>query len=180
MSDKKKRPQFAKRTYLNDFKRTASGEYIYSGASFVPVNTDYKRITVVSLLIGIAVTVLTLLSGIIPAAGMKNSPFLLVPYVAEVGLSGSVIWAAVRLMAADRPVKEFIYRGTVLSIPRRCIAAVVACSLSIVGQTVFVLWQGFEDQLLFTLCNYLIKLLCIVLLLVFRGFFLKTEWTHKI
>lgn len=111
MAEEKKRR--GRRAHLNDFYRDVSGSYIYTGTCYVCTAAPQERTALLRrlwlLAAVMAVSVVT--GGCIPAPGMGGSFYLLLPYVAEVGLTGSVVWAMTRWQAREYPMRAYVYKA---------------------------------------------------------------------
>ena len=88
MAEEKKRR--GRRAHLNDFYRDVSGNYIYTGTCYVCTAAPQERTALLRRLwlLAAVMVVSVVTGGCIPAPGMGGSFYLLLPYMAEVGLTG--------------------------------------------------------------------------------------------
>ena len=130
------------RAYLNDFQRIVSGEYVYIGATYTFVSDSGKsRKSVLRLLwafCGLAAAS-GVAQGFIPAGGMRNCAYVLIPFGLEIICAGCVIWALIQLSANKDPIREYVYVATVDVLPRRCILTAISAGLSCVGELIYAL-----------------------------------------
>lgn len=130
-----------KRQYLKDFQQTASGEYIYTGSVFIysgQGNFKRLRLTVGVLCLWIAAAIVV--CGCIPAAGMRNTFYVILLYLACFISAVTVCWAVVRLLMAGKSIREYILEETAGKLPLRCAftaAFAVAAALAEVVAMIF-------------------------------------------
>lgn len=138
MSEKKKN----RRSYLNDFQKGINGEYSYKGAVFeanAPY-AEYKK-TLALWFIALAATVAC---GCLPAKGMTGAFYILIPYLAEVLLGAAGCFMAVRLLRAEYPLREYVYKKTAAPMPVIAIAASVSSAARLAAYTVFCIVNAAE------------------------------------
>lgn len=136
-----------RRSYLQQFQRTASGEYIFVGNTFVYSDPEQsRRQTLTAYWIPAAVmSVGALGQGFLPAEGMLNCAYVLIPFV--IGLLGalSVIWALVKLSLAKEPLREYEYTATVQALPFRSMLTFILACATLLGECVFLVIHGLTD-----------------------------------
>ena len=89
----------SRREHLNDFHLNVAGEYVYDGALYACQNDDAKQRRSKRAVWGMAaiLTVVVAAGGCIPAPGMQNCFYVLLPYLGEFLGAASVIWALAKL-----------------------------------------------------------------------------------
>ena len=93
MAEEKKK-RWNRRAYLDDFQKTASGEYVYNGKLHY-YQSEYmgrKKAIFVLWLLTILMCAGILAGGFLPAAGMGHSPYVLIPYTAALLTTGEVVY----------------------------------------------------------------------------------------
>lgn len=117
MAEEKKRR--GRRDHLNDFYRDVSGNYVYTGTCYVCRAAEKERTALLRRvwLLTAVMAAAVVAGGFISAPGMDRCFYVLLPYAAEVGLTGSVVWATVRWQAREYPMREYVYRATVQALP---------------------------------------------------------------
>lgn len=167
---KKKREK--PRSYLNDFKLNAAGKYEYFGNHYKWDNPDRSRRSMLTLAWSViaACSAVTVASGCNTAAGMANTFYVILPYVAEVASLFSVVWGACRLTFGGEPLREYIYRETVPKLPLRSLLAAISALVGLVGSLIFILLNGFEGQGLLSVAHIMSKLAVAALAM----------WLHRI
>ena len=92
MAEEKKRR--GRRAYLEDFQKTATGEYVYTGKLHYYETQGLERrqaLLRLWLLTG-AIAAAVVVSGCVPAAGMSNTFYVLLPYAGALLSAASVVW----------------------------------------------------------------------------------------
>lgn len=140
--DGKKRK--GRRAYLEDFQKTASGEYVYTGShyAYVEQGMTFRRSMAVRWLLGGGTAALALLGGCIPVPGMTGGFFVLMPYIAAVLSAVSVLWAVARLAYWGSPLREYVYQKTVAALPGRCVLVAVFAALTLAGEAAYLPLKG--------------------------------------
>ena len=142
-----KKQSRGRRAYLSDFHQSVSGEYIYTGAvytSAVPDGRTRGSILAELWLWGVVMLASAAAQGCIPAGGMLNCVYVLLPFAGEFLSAVSVIWALVRFSANREPLREYVYSATAEAIPRRAVVTAVFAAATLVGETVFMLLHPAE------------------------------------
>ncbi len=117
----KKRRKRGENSYLNDFHPNLAGEYIYDGtlyacqADAAAIRTAQRRIWAAGALLAL----LAVAGGCIPAPGMQNHFYVILPYLGELIAALTVGWALVKLGRDWTAVREYVYERTVPALPRR-------------------------------------------------------------
>ena len=147
MSDKKK--SRGRRAYLEDFRRSASGEYIYQGAHYSRKGGLSRSGHLARLWPAGAVLILCAAArGCIPSAGMAGgiiaSFYVIIPYICELLCAVSVVWALVRFSANGEPLRAYVYRATAEILPVRAAFAAAFAAAAFIGEVVFCATHGWE------------------------------------
>lgn len=175
MAEEKKRR--GRRDHLNDFYRDVSGNYVYTGVCYehtggVRANTALLR----SLRLMAAVMAAAVLAGgCISAPGVGRCFYVLLPYAAQIGVTGSVVWAVARWQVREYPLREYIYRATVQALPGRCLAQAVLAGVGLAAETLYLLLSGSGGH--GAAAIYLLLQACVlVLALLTRRAVLASDW----
>lgn len=102
----------SRREHLNDFHLNVAGEYVYNGALYACQSDDAKQHRIKRAVWGMAaiLIVAVIAGGCIPAPGMQNCFYVLLPYLGEFLGAGSVIWALAKLGMDWGTVREYNYK----------------------------------------------------------------------
>lgn len=131
------------KAYLNDFKLNEQGKYIYSGALYgYGGEKPLKRLKCEILLLSFLPAACAVLSGCIPAPGMINGFYVIIPWALEITAAFSLVWAAVKFAFAEMPLRGYIYQATLAAFKPRCIFNCTACILEFISFCVFVIVNG--------------------------------------
>lgn len=128
-----------RRAYLNDFKKTEDGKYVYEGSIYRQAG-DEKTVKQGRRNMLISCTVLicsVVLSGFLPAPGLKDSAFVLLPYAAELIASVSCCVAVVRILLSGFRLRQYVYETTVGKLPGRAAFAAVSAGASVTGECIY-------------------------------------------
>ena len=142
MAGEKKRQ--GRRAHLNDFYRDVAGNYVYTGTCYVCRAADGERAALLRRLwlLTAVMAAAVVAGGCISAPGMSRCFYVLLPYAAEMGLTGSVVWAMTRWQAREYPMREYVYKATVRALPGRCLAEAVLAGAGIIAETVYLILSG--------------------------------------
>ena len=117
-----------------------------------------------------------LLGGCIPAPGMQNHFYVILPYLGELAFSVSVLWVLVRLGQDWSAVREYVYMHTVPALPRRAAGAAIFAALGAAAECVHLVLSGSGGQTLFAVIYLLLKLVSTLCALFIRREILLTNW----
>ena len=134
-----------RRAYLEDFQRTLDGTYMYTGAHYAYADAagrPRRRLLGGLWLSAALAAAATLAQGFLPAGGMYNCAYVLLPYAAALLSSISVVWALARLSLNKEPVRAYIYTATVAALPLRSILTACFVGATLVGDCVFLAIRG--------------------------------------
>ena len=176
MAEEKKRR--GRRDHLNDFYRDVSGNYVYTGVCYehtggVCANTALlRRLRLMAAVMAAAV----LAGGCISAPGVGRCFYVLLPYAAQIGVTGSVVWAVARWQVREYPLREYIYRATVQALPGRCLAQAVLAGVGLAAETLYLLLSGSGGHGAAAAAYLLLQACVLVLALLTRRAVLASDW----
>lgn len=164
------------KAYLKDFRKTADGSYQYYGKCFALQGCRESAFLLRSGIFSCGALLLTVLSGLLAGPGMDRTPYVLLPYVLLVGAAGSLVWAFFRLVFADRPLREYAYKGAVQCVPRRCVFTVISAALRIGGQIAYLAIHRAESGILYVVIDFALSVLLVVFVLLLFFFSRRADW----
>lgn len=137
-----------KKTYLNDFTLGEDGKYKYSGA-IVEIGTNEKSFKKFARSLwawGLICAALQIMCGCIPAAGMSNTIYVILPYAAGLISTGVLLYFIPGLTAKGGRVREYIYEKNrkIINVCALCDGAF--CAVTLIGEIVFIIIYGFSDD----------------------------------
>lgn len=165
--EEKRKKKSGGRAYLNDFKMTLSGEYIYTGATYLPEG-DYKKTRLLLVVLSVIATALNLFCGSIPAEPMLNTFYVILPFVATIACAIRVLWAAVRLCINKLPLRQYVLKQTFEVIRPFSIAMAIFSAVTVIATLIFGFIKGFSAFYALTFAFLVSQLLNI-----FAGLFLS-------
>lgn len=140
-AENKKRGRWA---HLDDFHRTASGEYIYVGPLYVCREGDaaWRRSRRILGLLAAVMAAAVVAGGSVRAPGTGHCAYVLLPYVLSLLSVMSLLWGFIRLAGGKTPLRGYVYDATVPQFPLRTALALLGGAAAIVGELVYVLRSG--------------------------------------
>lgn len=157
----KRRPRRGKNSYLNDFHRNLAGEYIYEGMSYTcrVKGAERKRLRLRLWALTVLMVLAAVAGGCIPAPGMQNCFYVLLPYAAELMASVSVLWAFGKLGTNWGSVREYVYERSVTVLPQRTALVCIFAAAGFVGEIIFLVLSSGGGQMFFAALFLLLKVL---------------------
>ena len=175
----KKRGKRGENSYLNDFHPNLAGEYIYDGALYAcqsdpdTQKKSRRRLWGCTALLFLAV----LTSGSIPAPGMQNCFYVILPFLGELIAAVSVVWAVVKLGRDWSAVREYVYERTVPALPGRALCAAVFAAAGILCELLYLALSGHGGQLFSALLFVMLKVLSLICALTIRRELSEQNWS---
>ncbi len=166
-------------SYLNDYKKTADGEYVYTGAVYTLAG-DSKRYRAVlsALCFGAAAVVVG--SGCINAAGLSNTFYVILPYIGEVTGAFALCYNAVRLLAAGEQVKAHVRTALEKYLPPSVWILIVSAAVSLVASPVFLILNGTEGKPFLCALYLILKATALTLGILTRRHIRAMEWGESV
>ena len=113
--------------------------------------------------------------GCISAPGVGRCFYVLLPYAAQIGVTGSIVWAVARWQTREYPLRAYVYRATVQALPGRCLAQAVLAGVGLAAETLYLLLSGSDGR--GAAAIYLLLQACVlVLALLARRAVLASDW----
>lgn len=178
MSDR--REGRGRRSHLGNFRQGADGKYVYAGAHYVyrserPFGRYLAYVWTAS-----AISFLSAVAcGCIGAPGMRRCAYLIIPYLVELALAGSIVWASFRLSEGGARMRDYEYRSAVEPVPRRCIAFLVLAAVGALSETVYLILSGNDGRVISAIIFFILKAVEILSALALRDTVRKTQWERE-
>ena len=181
MDGQKKRVKKNRWSYLDDFRRTASGEYIYIGPTYCFQGEDHVRRQGVRRwgILAVGMTVCASLGGFILAPGTANCAYILIPYVLAFLSACSVLWGFVRLAAGKDPLRSYVYEATVKQFPLRTILTAVGAAGTLVGEVCYVALNGTQGLVAGMAVLLVSEAAALALALLWRPLGRDMKWEYR-
>ena len=139
------RTKRSKRSYYDDYKKNASGDYIYMGAlyEFRSQNgKSTKKWHAEMLLLSIAAFAVSLLPGFFLVPGLNHSVFVLLPYGIGILASGYLVVCMIRLAATKGNVKALEFDKVVYYLPLLVKTVMIIGIVAFVGEIIYIIING--------------------------------------
>ncbi len=172
------RKRRGRRAHLNDFHLNLAGEYVYDGALFAcraeadAARASQRRLWAAAAALAIA----AIAGGCIPAPGMQNHFYVILPYLGEVLCAASVVWALAKIGTDWSAVREYVYERTVPVLPIRAACTAAFALLGAAAEAVHLALSSSGGQTIFAALYFLLKLLAALCALFIRREILRTNW----
>lgn len=180
-----KERRFEKRGYLRYIHRDASGAYVYTGGYYVLQGGTYRAFLGRLFLFAVPIAACVAAAGSVPNPAMGwlgpnakefNAFYTIIPYILEVAFTGSILWAAMKILTNERPLREYVYHGSVPRFSLRCILTAAAAGLTMAGETVFLILHGPMGQTWSAVLAYVLHAAVLALALLLRRYVGGTVW----
>ena len=168
-------------SYVEDFTRTASGEYIYIGPTycFQGEADVLKRGIRRWGILAVGMVICTAFGGFILAPGTANCAYILIPYALAFLSACSVLWGFVRLAAGKDPLRSYVYEATVKQFPLRTVLTVLGAAAALIGEVVYVILNGTEGRTVGMILFLISEAAALLLALLWRPFGREMKWRYK-
>lgn len=174
---KKKRP--GRKAYLDDFQRTASGAYVYNGELHYFVEQGMTRVRALTVLwaltAGMAAAAVT--AGCVPAAGTRDTVYVLLPYAGSLLSVASVVGAMCRLTTGGDPLRDYVYRATVGQFRARGVLVLLFAGGTLLGGAVNLRLHRAGELLSGTVIFLICEALVFIFAFLWKSVFLRLKWS---
>lgn len=170
MEEGKKYGRRGRRAYLDDFRQTVTGEYIYIGATYAFQGTAEcrKKGLLRWGLLAVGMAAVAVVGGCISAPGTTHCAYILLPYVLALLSAWSVLWGFARLAKGGDPLRSYVYDATVRQFRLRTILTAVGSAGAVVGELCYVIIYGTMGMLPGMLIFLATQLAVLVMALLWR------------
>ncbi|MBQ8831669.1 MAG: hypothetical protein IJ017_08720 [Oscillospiraceae bacterium] len=146
-------------SYYDDYKKTASGEYVYSGLRYEYESMTGKKRSVWMreiLLMCIAAFAVMFPPGFMHVPGLSYCAYVLLPYGAAIIVSGYLLVIAGRLAMAKDDVKAWEYDKSIKAFPAATILLAVVSVIGIICEIIYVVLNGMNGRTL----EFIVYMVC--------------------
>ena len=164
--------------YLNEHQKNSTGQYEYTGAyyGFGGNEHERKRAYVKLWLMLSATAALVIASGCISGAGVTNTFYVILPYIAEVCTLFFFVWYSVKLLAKGDKIKQFIFKDAHSKIPAAAMMLAFFAIAGLLCASFYIITNGWDGGAVRCIIYLVLKLLTAAAALIFRNYFTKLEW----
>ena len=167
-----------KSQYLNEYKLDENGKYVYKG-KYYSLNESpeiIKKIYVKLWLINALLIAAVIGSGCINAAGMNNSFYVIIPYIAEVAILFIYSWNSISLLTQGYKVKEYVYKKSFSKLSPVSMGIAVASAIGFICSLIFVISNGFSNQMFGCILYLVLKIFVFCSAFYASRFIGKLKW----
>lgn len=167
-----------RKAYLNDIKMNEAGKYEYQGKHYVFAGSgeEQKKAYLTLWLLYAALAAVLIGSGFISAGGMRNTFYVIIPYIGELCALFALSWNHVKLLTKWDEIREYVYNQAHPKIPTACAICAAFCIVSFALSLIYSILSGFEGGAAMCVVYLVLKAACTALLLFYRNYFIKVEW----
>ncbi len=166
--------------HLNDFKKDENGRYEYQGKSYVFAGSGDEQkkayIKLWSYLILSSASVI--ISGCISGAGLTNSFYVIIPFLAEAVCLFTLIWNHFKLFTKKSEIRTYIYNSAHPKITPSAMLLAFFAVAGFITSVIHSVTTGFEDGAVKAAIYLALKLSCTCAALFYRKVFLTLEWVE--
>ena len=163
--------------YLNDYKKNAAGEYVYTGRVYAL--GDGKRYRAALSALSFGAMCVAVGSGCINAAGLSNTFYVILPFIGEVTGAFALCYNTVRLLAAGKQVKAYVRTALEKYLPPAVWILIVSAAAGLVASPVFLILNGTEGKPFLCGLYLFLKAVNVVLGLFARRHVKTLSWTEQ-
>ena len=167
-----------RKDYLKDYKQGASGNYEYGGKCYVYSGSNEERkkayLTLVGLMVLLTASVIS--SGLIDAAGMVNTFYVIIPFIGEVSALFALWWCISKLLMEGEKIRGYIFENANNKIPPAALILIVFALVGLAMSAVFMIFNGFEGKMLKCFLYLILKVLNAALAFFVKKFYNNLEW----
>ncbi|MBQ6608341.1 MAG: hypothetical protein IJH69_04475 [Firmicutes bacterium] len=167
-----------RKDYLKEYKQGESGKYEYGGISYTFDGTPEERKKAYLTLTGIAVllTASVIGSGLIDAAGMVNTFYVIVPFIGEVCALFAIWWNLSKLLMEGEKIRGYIFESVNNKVDPATLILIFFAVLGLAMSVVFQVTNGFEGKMLKCFLYLFTKALNAVLAFLMKKYYNTLKW----
>ena len=138
-----------KSEYLSEYKLDENGKYVYKG-KYYSINDsveNIKNIYIKAWVLNILIACAAIGSGCINAAGMNNSFYVIIPYIAEIAALFAYSLNSIGLFSQGYKVKEYIYKKKFFKLSPAAMGIAISSAIGFICSLIFVISNGFQNQI---------------------------------
>lgn len=177
LSTKRKNMFQRRHAYLDDFRKTVSGEYVYAGKLYSYAGEKTKNSALLRILPFAIIPFLIILAcGFFHVSGMSSCAYVLLPYTVAVIISAVALWAFVHLMITKEPIRHYIFKETVPRFRRCALLTLIFSAATLIGDIVYVSINGFLTYRTGTIVFMILHVIAIACAVFSFTSFRKIKW----
>ena len=158
------------------------GDYIYTGGYYRPETdqTFFSRLRIKIIIAVLLSAVFVFAAGLLPAAGSTNCFYVILPFLAVLICCFVKTGKAGRLFLSGFRVREYVYLKTVPLLPGWTIAETASAAITLLAEAIFLLINGFEGRVLYTVVYICLIILTMIADLMMLKNIRKLRWIEEV
>lgn len=167
-----------KSRYLNEYKLDENGKYVYKGRYF-SIDDSPERIKSVYIkawIFNIILIAAVIGSGCINAAGMNNTFYVIIPYIAEVAMLFAYSYNSFRLFSKGYRIKEYIYKTAFNKLSPFSMGIAIASAIGFICSLIYLITNGFDNQVVACISYLAFKLFVFFFAFATSRFAASLKW----
>lgn len=167
-----------RKDYLKDYKQGASGKYEYGGVTYTfSGSPEERRKAYTKLVILMALLTASVIgSGLIDAAGMVNTFYVIVPFIGEVCALFALWWYLSKLLLEGEKIRGYILESVNAKVEPAAIILMIFAVVGLVMSMIFQISNGFEGKMLKCFLYLFTKALNAILAFLMKKYYNSLEW----
>ena len=150
MEDKKRSSREKRKAYLDQYKPDAAGRYVYKGSYHVwPEDMTRKRFLGITALYSLITLGAMIGAGCIPAPGVGNKFYLIIPYAVGIAAAASVCFALARILGEGDKLRSFVLTDAFEKFEARSGMTRIAAAIAAAGEAAFLVLGDYPEKVLF-------------------------------
>ena len=169
-----------RKDYLKNFEKQGK-EYVYKGKHYIFDGTEEERkkqyLYLYVILEALYITVFG--SGFLTGGGMKNSYFVILPFILEACTLFVAGWQTFKLLTKRGRIRDYVFLSAKPKIPVAYLITAFFAAAGFICSLVYIIINGFEGGAAQCIIYLALKLVCIALSMLFRNLFSKLNWIEE-
>ena len=133
MAEKKKS---SRKEYLDRFVKQEDGSYVYTGPRYVPLNTEWKRVSRMLYVYLAAGAVCLIGTGMVPSRGMIDAWYVILPFAAAVIMTIVLAVRMIRVTADNGTIHSYTYDRTIAWFSTDAVIIMILNAVSMAGEVI--------------------------------------------
>ena len=168
-----------KKDVLDDFQRNEAGEYVYVGKMHRYHGPERKRAMRALILMDLLMFGLALTGGLITAAGVIHTLYVIIPYVLTLLFVTVTGYKCISMYFAGDPMRDYNYKATAENYDIWLLAVLITACAAVVSEAVYVVLNGFDGYVAGTVLYFLCMAVIALIAKTGKDFFAGMSWTEE-
>ena len=168
-----------RKDYLKDYKRGEDGKFSYGGKTYGFKGSEQERkktyLNLVLLALLLLASVVT--SGLSDARCAIGSFYVILPLIGEVCAYFAFAWYLSKLLMEGKEIRGYIFETANNRIPPACLILMFFSILGICTSALYLVFNGFNDELVKSLLYLGLKALNAVLAFCIKKYYNTIQWS---